>query len=149
MLWFAALLLAQSAPQTQCAAMDANLPAPLAGWATPGHGSPDNLSKPVTFAGVDPARIPGLPANAKPGQATAVQFSVDNPGIYGIAADKPVWIDVAPLGGPVLKSASHGHGPECSTIRKIVRFELRPGTYMLYLSGITTGNVKVMLVAPE
>ena len=38
MLWFVALLLVSPAQQTQCAATDANLPAPLAAWATPGAG---------------------------------------------------------------------------------------------------------------
>ena len=50
-------------------------------------------------------------------------------------------------GGEALKSVLHGHGPQCSTIRKIVRFDLQPGTYRLYLTGLDKPAAKTMLVA--
>ena len=146
---FLAALLALTAPQQQCAAMDANLPTPLAAWATPGAGSPDDLTKPVGLWPVDAARMPTLPASAKPGKVTMIPFAVSKPGIYGIAVDQAAWIDVTPAGGAPLATASHGHGPKCSTIRKIVRFDLKPGNYVVYLSGLDSSPVKVMLVAPE
>jgi hypothetical protein len=48
-----------------------------------------------------------------------------------------------------LVSTAHGHGPECSTIRKIVRFKLDPGSYRLYLTGLAQPRVKAMLVVGE
>lgn len=149
MLWFAALLLVPAASQQQCAAMDVNLPAPLAAWATPGAGSPDDLSKPVALVPVDARRITTLPASAKAGKATMIPFTIDKPGIYGVAVDQAAWIDVTPEGGAPLTSVKHGHGPECSTIRKIVRFDLKPGNYIIYLSGLGEANVRVMLVTGE
>lgn len=148
MLFLAALLLAQTAP-APCVKMDANLPAPLAAWTTPGGGSPADLSKPVKLRGVDASRMPTLPASAKPGRVTMVPFTVSKPGIYGIAIDQAAWIDVTPRGAAPLVSASHGHGPECSTIRKIVSYDLKPGDYVVYLSGLGENGVRVMLVAPE
>ena len=52
-------------------------------------------------------------------------------------------------GGEPLKSVAHGHGPACSTIRKIVRFDLKPGAYRLYLTGLDKPDATVMLVAPD
>lgn len=142
----AALLLAQTAPQ--CAAMDVALPAPLAGWAVPGEAF--GVGKAVTMTAADRSAIQGLPANAKAGGAVIIGFKVDAAGSYGIALDQPGWIDVVPIaGGEPLKSVKHGHGPECSTIRKIVRFDLQPGVYRLTLTGLTKPAARVMLVAPD
>ena len=149
-MFLAAVLLAQATvPQQQCAAMDANLPAALTLWTTPGHGTPDDLTKPVVFKAMPKDQIRGLPASAKDGGATGVDFVIDKPGIYGIAIDQNAWIDVVPDDGAPLVSVKHGHGPECSTIRKIVRFDLKPGTYRLYVSGLTSVNVKVFLATGE
>ncbi|RYG77424.1 MAG: hypothetical protein EON59_17290 [Alphaproteobacteria bacterium] len=124
----AALLLAQTAPA--CTAMDANLPAPLAGWA-------------MTHKGLMLGHAGTL--DATDGKATT-DFRIDTAGTYGIALDQPGWIDVAAKGGAALVSVKHGHGPDCSTIRKIVRFELKPGAYTLTLAKLTKPVAKVMLV---
>lgn len=146
MLWFAALLLS---PQTQCAAMDANLPAPLAGWTAPGEAFA--VGKAVTLTAADAASIPGLPSGSKPGGAGILGFKVETAGNYGIALDQGGWIDVFPGIGDAapLKSVKHGHGPECTTIRKIVRFDLQPGLYRLRLTALSKPTARVMLVAPE
>lgn len=135
--------------QDSCAAKDVNLPAPLAAWTIPGPGFPDDLTKPVTFVPTPAAQVPGLPATAKPGNATAIPFSIETAGSYGIAIDQGAWIDVVPKGGVPLVSTKHGHGPDCSTIRKIVRFDLKPGDYTIYLSGLADVNVRLMLVSGE
>lgn len=144
----AALLLAQTAP---CAAMDATLPAPLAGWTAPAPSAPLDLGKAVTLKAADAATLSDLPKDAKPGGAATAEFRVATAGNYGIALDQAGWIDVVPGagGGAALKSVAHGHGPECSTIRKIVRFQLQPGSYRLVLTGLKKPDARVMLVAPE
>jgi len=156
-LLFAALLLTQTAPAappstaqatqaTQCKATDASLPAPLLGWTAPGDElTPD---KAVTLDTVDSATLKGVPAGAKPGKAAMISFKIATAGTYGIALDQPGWIDVLPgaAGGSALTSVAHGHGPECSTIRKIVRFKLEPGSYRLYLTGLAQPKAKAMLV---
>lgn len=144
----AALMLAQTAP-AGCFATDAALPAPLAGWTAPGEAFV--VGKPVVVKAADAATINGLPAGTKPGGAALVGFRVEKAGTYGVALDQPGWIDVLPgaEGGAALKSAAHGHGPECSTIRKIVRFDLQPGVYRVYVSGLAKSEAKLMLVAGE
>lgn len=140
----------QAAPADRAAAcktVDASLPPELLGWETPG----DELAvgKAARLDTIDAATLKGLPAGAKPGRAASIAFAVEAPGTYGIALDQPGWIDLqadAP-GAKPLESAAHGHGPDCSSIRKIVRFALQPGRYRLFVSGLAKAEAKVMLVS--
>jgi hypothetical protein len=145
-----ALLLLQAAPAAQtiaCKTSDASLPTALAGWSVPG----DELTpgKAVMLDTVDSVSLKGLPAGSKPGRAATIAFRIATAGTYGIALDQPGWIDLLPgtSGGSALESVEHGHGPACSTIRKIVRFRLTPGVYRLYVSSLGKPQAKVMLVA--
>jgi len=152
MLFAAALLLVQTAPATQttaCKATDASLPTGLLGWVKPGDEF--TPGKAVELDTIDAAALKGLPAGSKPGKAATIGFKVEAAGIYGVALDQGGWIDVLPgaEGGAALTSVKHGHGPECSSIRKIVRFDLKPGLYRLYVSGLPGAKVKAMLVAGE
>lgn len=154
MLFAALLLLAQTVPApatgtTACKAPDASLPIGLLGWVKPGDEFVPG--KAVELDTIDGAALKGLPAGAKPGKAAMIGFRVETAGIYGVAIDQGGWIDLLPgtEGGAALTSVKHGHGPECSTIRKIVRYALEPGLYRLYVSGLATPRVKAMLVAGE
>lgn len=128
----------------QCPATDVALTANLSGWTAPSTAF--GINKAVIVKAGD---VAGVPAGAKPGGAVVIRFSVPNAERYGIALDQRGWIDIVPgaSGGAALKSTVHGHGPDCSMIRKIVRFDLKPGTYRLYLTGLEKPVAKVMLVA--
>jgi hypothetical protein len=141
----AALLLLQAAPQ--CAASDAALPANLSGWTAP--VAEFGANKAVMLQAGELAKLTDVPAGTKPGGAAVIGFKIERAGRYGVALDQRGWIDVVPgvSGGEALKSVLHGHGPQCSTIRKIVRFDLKPGVYRLYLTGLDKPAAKVMLVA--
>ena len=143
----AALLLFQAAPQ--CAATDAALPANLSGWTA--SAGEFGVNKAVTLQAGDVAQLAGVPAGTKPGGAVMIGFKVEKAGRYGVALDQRGWIDVVPgaSGGDALKSVVHGHGPQCSSIRKIVRYDLQPGVYRLYLTGLDKPAAKTMLVSPE
>jgi hypothetical protein len=73
-----------------------------------------------------------------------VDFRVASAGTYRVALDTGVWIDVV-QDGKVVASATHGHGPQCSGIRKMVDFKLAPGRYDLQLSGAAKPAVRVMV----
>lgn len=141
----AALSLLQAAPQ--CAAIDAGLTGSLSGWTAPAAAF--GINRAVTLNAGDVAKLAGVPAGTKAGGAAMIGFRIEKPGRYGIVLDQRGWIDVVPgaSGGEALKSVAHGHGPPCSTIRKIVRFDLQPGTYRLYITGLGKPAAKVMLVA--
>ncbi|NYT42760.1 hypothetical protein HZY97_18440 [Sphingomonas sp. R-74633] len=152
MLFAAALLLLQTAPAAQttaCKATDASLPTSLIGWVKPGDEFVPG--KAVELDTIDGAALKGLPAGSKPGKAAMIGFKIERAGIYGVALDQGGWIDLLPgtEGGAALTSVKHGHGPDCSTIRKIVRFDLKPGLYRLYVSGLSTPKVKAMLVSGD
>ena len=131
MLLAAALLLAQTAPV--CAGTDAALPALLSGW---------------TRVMPHPGLMVGhATLNDVTGGTLRIDFHIETAGIYGVAIDQPGWIDVSAKGASApLKPVKHGHGPDCSSIKKIVRFDLTPGDYRLDLTNVKHAKAKVMLV---
>lgn len=91
-------------------------------------------------------RPPAQPA--APGSfAGMVGVHVTAAGTYRVALSGPAWIDLLAHGAP-LPATAHGHGPDCSGIRKIVDFALQPGDYVLQVSGSAAQTVTV-LVAPR
>lgn len=144
------LLAAQlsAVPAPQCVSQPP-LPPNLAGWAEPG----DRLEsgRGVTMrAGREAGLIALMPASTRAGGVAAVSFVAPTRGVYGIAVDQAAWVDVyrdREAGSTLLTSMSHGHGPACSGIRKIVRFRLDGGVHILHLTGMTGPTAKVMLIA--
>lgn len=124
-----ALVLAAAAP---CGALDTALPRDLAGWTREGRTLDTGHS--VTLA-------------AGRDRAAAATVTIRKAGTFGIAADQQAWIDVyPPRGGRAFEMASESKGPYCSTIRKIVRYRLRPGTYRVTATKLTGSRVRLMLV---
>jgi hypothetical protein len=60
-------------------------------------------------------------------------FKVERAGTYRIALASAAWIDVL-RGKTAVESSSHGHGPDCSGIRKMVDFPLQPGRYVIQIA---------------
>ena len=135
------LLLAQAA--APCAAPVAGPP----GWAA---------AAPVT-AGVSDATAPALPigrgvtATLVPGGSVTLAaplakgfgpgdrgglfaVTVATAGRYRVALGEGVWVDMV-RGGRALASADHGHGPDCSPVRKFVEWDLTPGRTLLQVAG--------------
>jgi hypothetical protein len=71
-------------------------------------------------------------------------FVVSTPGRYRIALGSAAWVDVL-SGTTLVTSAAHGHGPDCSGIRKIVDFDLKPGRYLLQVAGSGSATVTIMV----
>ncbi|AQR75280.1 hypothetical protein [Sphingomonas sp. LM7] len=115
----------------QCRTYDVRLPAPLAGW-TRTAGALDTGGAVTLHAGRD--------------GALSTTVRIRKAGTYGIALSEPGWIDLAPARGKALESVAHGHGPECTTIRKIVRYKLRPGTYRVTVNKLKATRARLMLV---
>ncbi|MDP5277349.1 hypothetical protein Q9Q95_00295 [Sphingomonas sp. DG1-23] len=125
-----ALALTLAVPQ-QCRSYDTRLPRTLAGWTRAGRGLDTGHS--VTL-------------NAGRDGTLATTVRIRKAGTFGIALSEPGWIDVAPARGKPLESVAHGHGPDCSTIRKIVRYRLRPGTYRVTVNKLKATRARLMLV---
>ena len=146
-------------PAARCTA-PAPLPAALAGWSarTP-------LTAATAPAGLKAATLtPGKAVDAtlgrtggiryvvppeKPGDAASYgglfAFTVAKAGTYRVALGSGAWIDVL-KGKTAIASSKHGHGPDCSGVRKMVDFPLTPGRYVLQIAAGKAAALPMMVV---
>jgi hypothetical protein len=124
----AALLLA--AP-LQCGAVDSHLPRDLSGWARTGSGL--DTGHAITLTGRRNASV-------------ETSITIRKAGVFGIAVDQQAWVDVYRGRGKPLRMAYESGGPGCTSIRKIVRYRLAPGSYRVVVSKLASDRVKLMLV---
>ncbi len=147
--------------QPACARVsDRNLPADLDGWNKPAlrvmAGSRGSSAVP-TVALARRATVILQPAAAvsfvvPPEQVRAAEashagllaFRVPQAGTYRVSASKPVWIDVLD-GDKALKPAAFGRLAPCTSIRKVLEFDLAPGRYTVQISGNAGPNVELMI----
>lgn len=162
MLFALALLLAaqssampmQAAP---CTGAPTALPAGMEGWARaqPAKAAARSESAPVLTLGISIAatllpmsKIAFVSRPEKPGGAAGnggiFAFVVPTAGRYRITLGSPAWIDVL-RGTTAAASVAHGHGPACSTVRKMVDFDLQPGRYFLQVAGSDTVSLPMMV----
>ncbi|WP_256731500.1 hypothetical protein [Sphingomonas sp. dw_22] len=130
-MFLTALALTMAAP---CRIYDTALPRPLAGWMRLGRT-------------LDTGRAVTLAAGRDKAAATNVR--IRKAGVFGIAVDQDGWVDLYQGRGKALKMASESRGPACSTIRKVIRYRLKPGTYRVEVRQLQAPRVKLMLVAGE
>lgn len=145
------------------AGSSAALPATYDGWtAMQGVTAGTSVATPATLALGRSARTALSPVAAvtfpvKPERAAAagtqagvLAVDVTTAGTYRVALGAAVWVDLVAggegsTGMKALTSVAHGHGPECSTVRKFVDFKLTPGRYVLQVSGAKTPTLAVMV----
>jgi len=72
------------------------------------------------------------------------RFGVKEAGTYRVALGSGAWIDVL-MGKTALVSIAHGHGPECSDIRKMVDFSLKPGRYVLQIAANGSDSLPLLV----
>lgn len=143
-----------------CGAMDVTLPAGLEDWnggatirtgAAPSNSSDLQLGKgyEATIAKRDSVAFAIAPE--KPGGSVSYSgvfaFTVPEAGNYAVALSSAAWIDVVE-DGKALEPLSFGHGPACTTIRKIVVYPLKPGRHLLQVAG-NGGESATLLVAKQ
>lgn len=152
---------AAAAPAPACPATPVPLPAELAPWTAPAP-----LAAATDMAGLEAATLPLGAAKdlalsrtpqvryalrpERPGGSVShggmARFVVAQAGVYRVAMDSAAWIDVV-ADGKSLESVAHGHGPDCSGIRKMVDFQLAPGAYVLQVVGNGTPRVRVLVTS--
>lgn len=94
----------------------------------------------------DALRLP-VPAGREGGNGGLAAITIHTEGTYRVALGSAAWIDLVADGKPV-PSTAHGHGAECSGIRKFVEFELKRGRYTVVLSGNAERRT-MLLLAPR
>lgn len=72
-----------------------------------------------------------------------IPIDVKKPGRLTVALDAGAWIDLV-HDGVVVKSTTHGHGPACSGIRKMVEFDVTQGRYLLQIVNAPTASIHAM-----
>lgn len=154
---------AQTAPAAPaaCAEMDQQLPPALLAWSSRGAltaaTSASGLDKAVLAPGqayivtlAQASELTYVVQPGKPGAPTSTGgiFVVDIPkaGSYVVALGAAAWIDVL-RGHTVQRSVGHGHGPACTTLRKMVTFDLQPGRYVVQIAGASSDTLPIMVAA--
>lgn len=145
-------------PDEACPPTPVSLPHGMEQWRRPlAVTASATAAMPVLLAPGSAVRATLLPASgvtyaappAKPGAATShggiFAFDVVRAGRYRVALGSAAWIDVLRGTTPVA-SSKHGHGPGCSTIRKMVDFDLKPGRHLLQIAGSEAAAVTLMIV---
>ena len=132
----------------------------LAAWASPGDraAAADMAGLPAATLAIGKAvRLKLLPTPAvryplrpeKPGGSVSfgglVRLHVTTPGTYRVALGSGAWIDLV-AGGEAVVSTAHGHGPDCSGIRKMVDFPLETGDYTLQIAANGADAITVLAV---
>ncbi len=74
-----------------------------------------------------------------------VPIDIKKPGRLIVALDGGAWIDLV-RDGHVVKSVTHGHGPACSGIRKMVEFDVEQGRYLLQIVNAPSDKIRAMAV---
>ncbi|WP_156878217.1 hypothetical protein [Sphingopyxis sp. QXT-31] len=121
---------ALAAEPTTCAAPADLSATPYAAWtASDGDAAAPGVGTPATLVMTD--------------GTASLSLRIAQAGKYGVAADGKVWIDLVADGKP-LTSVDHGHGPDCSGIRKVVWFDLAAGDYELALTKAETVRLLVV-----
>lgn len=114
-------------------------PAPLAAADSEGRTSRARLAigqaARLTLLQTSEVRYPLRPE--KPGGSVSfgglVRIDVREAGTYRVAVGSAAWIDLV-HGRQAVTSSAHGHGPDCTGIRKMVDFPLTPGRYTLQIA---------------
>ena len=74
-----------------------------------------------------------------------IPIEIKKAGRLVVALDAGAWIDLVHDGAAV-KSVTHGHGPACSGIRKMVEFDVTQGRYQLQIVNAPTASIHAMAV---
>lgn len=74
-----------------------------------------------------------------------IPIEVRKPGRLIVALDGGAWIDLV-RDGAVVTSVTHGHGPSCTGIRKMVEFDVAPGRYLLQIVNAPQASIRAMAV---
>lgn len=139
-------------------ALNSALPAAWSDWTTP--GTVPAAATPATQPEIRLGKAYNAPLKLTSSVSYSVQprkitdgtygglfmLTVEKAGIYTIGLDQAGWIDIV-RDGKFIKPSNHAHGPDCSTIRKMVDFQLEPGHYTVQISNAPKAMTVVATVA--
>jgi hypothetical protein len=157
-MWMAACLIGLASPAAALAqAAPPACPQPVAaeGVLDPWNSPAKFTAGPLTLG--QAARVALMPAftvdfvvppgrkSDDPSFGAVYTLTITEPGTYRVALASAGWIDVAGKDG-VIASTAHGHGPECTGIRKMVDFPLTQGTYSVQIAANPVRHTTLLVV---
>jgi len=84
----------------------------------------------------------------KPGGSVSygglIGIAIEEAATYRVGLSSGAWIDVV-RDGTTVTSVKHGHGPDCTGIRKMVDFPLEPGHYTLQIAANGAPRISMIL----
>lgn len=151
---------AQTQPDAACAlGVETGLPPELAAWSakSPLAAATSVADLPKALLAPGQAYVAALSPTLevayavqpeKPGGTVSkgglFSLKVETAGSYVIALGTGAWIDVL-KDGAAQRSTAHGRGPACSTVRKMVTFDLSPGDYVIQISANAQAELPIMV----
>lgn len=152
-----------AAPEA-CPSTPVDLPAELANWAQrlplpAARDAKSTSNAQLTLGKAVDAELHATPKvryslrPEKPGDTASFGglyvFTVAQAGSFRVALGSAAWIDVLKAssqgGQAAMHSVAHGHGPDCSGIRKMVDFTLEPGSYVLQISANAASRLPLLV----
>lgn len=122
-------------------------PVPLTAGADGAHAAPLRAGQAAQVALLPTPQVSYPLQPEKPGGSVShgglLALDVAQAGTYHIALSTGAWLDVVGADG-AQRSTAHGHGPECSGIRKMVDFALKPGHYAIQISANGPAEIRVL-----
>ncbi len=152
-----------TAAEPTCQETDKALPATWAGWtetASPVTAGVSREKAPtvafgqrsaITLVKSDTVTLTHQPEQSRSPadpHSGIVTVALPAAGTYLFGLSTGLWIDVIE-DGKLAKSTAHGHGPECSTIRKFVQFDLKAGAVTVQLSGNDGAKTDLLVVKAD
>ncbi len=144
-------------PAATCAATPAPPPPGLEGWslrrpvragasATSATALPVGVGVTATLLATPKVSYALRPEKAGGSVSSGGMFAFTVPaaGRYRVALGSAAWIDVL-SGTTPATSVAHGHGPDCTGVRKMVDFDLKPGRYLLQIAGNGAATLPLMV----
>ncbi len=150
---------AQMAHDSPSCAAPAELPPSLASWRNPiaMQGAADRKEavratlvpgQAVTMALLPTPKVAYPLRPEKPGGTVSygglASFTVKQAGVWRVALGSGAWVDVV-KDGKASTSIAHGHGPDCSGVRKMVDYQLQPGRYTLQIAANGEDRLSVLV----
>jgi len=152
---------AETSAETACPAKPAPLPGDLLGWSAPSRDRAmtkyyprahwlRGLNTSLGLNAIEKVAFVATPGTAiEPGSfGGLMSVRVQKVGRLKIALDGPAWIDLV-KGKALLPSVGHDHGPGCTTIAKVVEYDVEPGRYIVQIVNAPAAKIHAMAVAPH
>jgi hypothetical protein len=137
---------------------DGNLPPAFSAWGQPASAvaagataadatriEPEVAAEIRLLSAITPALAPGRSRPVDNAHAGLLVVKIPGAGKWRVGLSGPAWIDVIGTDGKPVASAGHGHMAPCTTLKKVVEFDLPAGDHLIQISGNPGPTLKLLV----